>query len=532
MQQLSIVKAISNSSQMFSIGPAQVNSSSKETSTWSVTLQPSTWRDYGIARLAIGIIESVASQFFEKRVDLLETEVRIKCFRETISFFQTLFGSQRVIRVIKQMGIDHYAQTGELLKRGEMPTFLYHMELFTKEDMQELLDELHSDKKTVRFISDAQRNSLRKEFDHCLSVESCSNEQLKTLERLLLPFTSESEEFWEDIQQKKQCVPLSRFDLLEAAAWVRYSMRTGQLSEDDWEVAFAKRFAAIPLPHHLVVPHPQGYLYLSNSVQGRALKYFFRPLGKTNTQPIVLYGTTTDTAKKEKLFSFFSSFYEDARTEIGTRGIVETYEETRKILQDTRKGFVTTPQDRVRLIGHSLGAAQAMRDAVLFYRQVSQVTGVCCPGVDKKTAELFKKAITAARLSPSLKYVVENGDIIHLSGERLLGDECPLSVSVRILSPIDTPVQQFPRLHWTIQNILRAVSYVKQNSRAHMRLLILEPHKEHVLEGQEKNDFLHHAPNSVDPGWESARSKIGSFLLAKGEGFAEFAETKLAPNTL
>lgn len=482
-----------------------------------------------VAKPVVSVIESVASLLFRRPVELRGQDRERTLFQNTVLFLKSLFGDQRVKRVIKYMKIDQYELIGRTFTKGDMKTFLCCLELVTKDDMQELLDELRSNKNVVRTISAQDLSVLRKQFENTSTVEMCSTAQLQSLEQFLLPFTSSQEEFWNNLDeiQHRLPSPVSFPQLVESVAWVRHALRTKNVSEEDWDVAFAKRFAAIKLPPHTVVSHPQGYLYLSHAVEGRALKLFFQPLGTSSAQRVVLYGSTTDSITKSGFAGAVSSYKEDVQPDMGARGIIETYEETKQLFQNPQRGFVKTKQDTVRCIGHSLGAVHAMRDAVLFFRQVTHLTGVCSPGVDAKTADVYRKVICANDLSPSLRYVMEEGDVIPLAGERLLGDGCQPAPTVKMLRPSNTVSQPFLRFNLCARNIWHFPSNMLQVSRAHSRLLVLEPHQEKRLEGKEKQNVLCHAPETIDPRWERARKRIGSIFVKVGAQFATFAEKQL-----
>jgi hypothetical protein len=485
-----------------------------------------------IKNIAISVFDFFAAKCRGKTAAKSWLYERNKHLGNTVECLHTIFGAKRVERVLQYLKFDAYWKTGQLFTRGDMALFMCGLELITVEDMQDLLDELHEKTDTVRQIPQKELVRLRGVFKDTKLITECNSKQLGELEQQLLPFDDDNDEFWHNCDNIKNQLPLSREELIESAAWVRRVLRTQKLDDDSWEVAVAKRFAAIKLPPHFVLPHPQGYMFLTNAVEGRSLKYFFRKLGNAGPRSFVLYGTTTDSARKEKFGSSYTSYFEDMRPELGTKGIVETFDKTKEILSDPSLGFISGPSEKIEFIGHSLGGAQAMRDTVLFHNQVARLTCVCCPGVDQKTAELFAKIVQNKELPLNVKYIVEDSDIISLSGTRLLGSGCQscknLSISVKVLRPSGSHECDFFRMNINFRNIVNFPSAVKQNSRVHMRLLALEPHETTELQGAKKEAFLNHDAISVDPSWEVGRRVIGALCFQfSGWGFSDFAKRKI-----
>ena len=492
-----------------------------------------------LCRCAQHVISSVAS-FFENaasalcgRKILFGDRARKQQQRaKTIDLCAKIFGSQRLKRAAAWCGVDLDGQKGCCLRKREISLLFHSMAQITTDDINELLAEIHSDAPSVRGCEGKALEALRASLVNTKSVEACSFEEIRTLEALLLPFSSPNHLFWDD--------PARRFNSLfgptiERVAWTCHLLRTHLFPLKDWEVLVGKRLSQPALPKNLLIPHPNGaYLHFCAQVEGGgASKRFFRTLHPAAADPMILYRGTR--GPDGPLPDAVHSWLEDLRRELGASGPIATYDATKQLLEDPSRGFVSSPQQQVALLTNSIGGPQAMRDALLFSRRVRRITTNVSPGVDKETAALFRAVMAASRAEPMvIIHNIDKGDIVDTVGDEHIGGGCQnVSLTFRSLRPADSPPSQGafanrlrdfllpgPAIPPKIIGIFEAHARATTADRYHDETISTDD----PATSQLATNYARHLPPHFDPSWEEVRH---FFCPAPSPSFATFARQHL-----
>ena len=501
-----------------------------------------------IIAIVTELFERLAA-LFGRHIELSDRRIQQNNLQTTLSALGDMFGSGRLQRAMTLANVSAHTmhQRGKLFTKRQMANVFHALAIITTDDVNELLDELHSDHQTVRGITGDALKALRSQFAHTTTLESCSPGDIQQLEEILLLQARDEDLFWDHPEQRINCpTMLKSFALsLERTAWSCHLLRKRQLELKDWEIVFAKRLSQPLLPIRTLIPHPTGgYLYFSHKLEdGGVSKRFFKSLHPEKTHPHILYRGTRVPESGNSFGDIARSIRDDLRIEIGACGAVTTFERTKTLIEDPSQGFVTTPGQQLCLIGHSLGGTQSMRDTVLFHQRVSRLTTNSAPGIDKATADLFREVMAHHGPRVTITHNIDRGDIVDMSGDEHLGARCPnVSLSFRAWSLIDpkAPPSSHPQRPWTVAKRIHtflhsgvgtALSNFQSAARAHRMIPIAGQYHEEVIstDDPETKDiaeaYAEHQPRLFDQRWEQTRRRFT--CLFKSDNFAKFARQKL-----
>jgi hypothetical protein len=509
------------------------------------------WPVQRIVTAMTHVIESLLSTFLCHTIVLIDHSKKREDLTSTVNQLKAIFGKQRVDRNIAWCGISMKTlhDNGLCLSKQDFATLFHSFALTTKPDIEELLAELHGDTLYVRGVDGERLDALRRQFHGKTEIDSCSPEEITTLEKILLPFADPKDLFW--ISQKERVndvtFPVTTFDMIADVAWALHVLKTRHLPLKDWEALFGKRLAQPQLPAHLIVPHPNnGYLCFSHVVEnGGASKRFFRSLHpQQNVPPIILYRGTRGPMPGDGISDTFSSLLEDLRHELGSSGPIATYEETKELLEYSEKGFVTSPDQKVALITNSIGGAQGQRDALCFHNRVLSLTTNSSPGIDAETATLFRNVMSLPRETPMIiTHNIDKGDVVDTLGDEHIGGKCTNAIlTFRSLSPA-TPDTEWKNSSWTVTNrlndflfsgIFSLFSNIAGIFSAHVRSTTEGLYKEEVISSEDPatrdiaDAYAQHQSPYFDRSWEQIRR---FFCPAPSPGFADFARQHLGTVT-
>lgn len=490
--------------------------------------------------------ESLLSWFLGTPIVLLHREKEQKDLTSTVTHLKELFGSRRVERSLEWCGINaqNLFDDGLRLSKQEITMLLDSFEVITTDDIEELLSELNSSQSSVRNLETETLEKLRHQFQGKTSINSCSSEEIQTLEKILLPFTCTEDQFINSPADRfiELSFPVTTFTMVENVTWALHLLRNKDYSPQDREAFIAKGLAQAPLPDRLLLPSPKGdshYLY-ARIAGGGASKLLFRPLKQPEkVDPLVVYQGTRGPMPGDTLADSLSSLAEDLRTELGSSGAIATYELTKEFFENPSKGFIDFEAQGIRLVANSIGGAQAQRDAVLFHPIVKSITTNCSPGIDKATADLFREVMKQPRGKPMvITHNIDGEDIVDRVGDQHVGGNCPnVSLTFRSLSPADTGEKENQSTSWTPRISLfdflfsfSLPSHIFDIFKAHARPTAAVPYKQMLITTDDPltrdlaNTYAQHKPPHFDPTWEQVRRY---FCPVPSPGFAAFAKGKL-----
>lgn len=500
------------------------------------------WLVQRIVTIVIRAFETIASAIFHRPIVIVDRTKKREDLTATVNNLQEMFGRGRIGRAVAWCGInlDTLYEDGICLTKQDFAMLFHRLALITLEDVQELLSEINGEQLSVRGIRGEQLRALRDRFQGKTVIASCTAEEVRVLESMLLPFATPKDLFWNTPSDHLNAVsfPVTTFEMVETVAWARHLLQTRRFSLKEWEHLFAKRMAQAQLPHNLIVLHPDnGYLCFSHLVEGGgASKRFFRSLHPDAVSPVILYRGTRGPMPGDGIVDTVRSWLEDLRRELGASGPIATYEETKQLLDDPEKGFVNSPGQQVALITNSIGGAQGQRDALCFHRRISRLTTVCSPGVDAETAALFREVISQPRSVPMvITHIIDKGDIVDRGGDEHLGANCDnVSLTFRSLTPRSEESGQEAvswtpaiRLHdFLFGGISSLFCNIEGIFQAHVRATTVGAYREEEISTDDPQTralaiaYARHSPPHFDPSWEQVRRY---FCPAPSPGFAAFA---------
>jgi hypothetical protein len=487
--------------------------------------------------------ETIMSAVCRRPISLSDRSIKQLHLTETITSLSAIFGPKHLHRAAAWCGIDlSDARKGRCLTKQEVSTLFHSLSQITAEDVNELLEELNGPAESVRLLTGEPLKALRDRFAKKSTIESCSFDDIRTLERVLLPCSDPDHLFWDDPASHFNSLFGSSSSVYESVGWACHVLRTQNLPLKDWEAVFAKRLTQPALPQNLLIAHPNGaYLQLYAQIEGGgASKRFFRTLHPDAADPLILYRGTRGPSPETSFQDVVHSWLEDLRRELGASGPIATYEQTKHLLEDPALGFVTAPEQEVCLLANSIGGPQAMRDTVLFNKRIRRLTTNSSPGVDRETAELFRRVMASPRATPmTIIHNIDRGDIIDTMGDEHIGGDCEnVTLTFRALRPADESAQTHSSTEWCLTNHLRdfllsgtaLVSKIIGIFEAHMRATTAGLYREETISTDNPTtkklaaDYARHLPPHFDPSWEGVRR----FLCpAPSPGFAAFASQQL-----
>ncbi len=442
-------------------------------------------------------------------------EHQVKNLTPTLSSLQQIFGANRLER--NCAFINRYSsQDSKIQKKVTLEnyqTLLYCLFLTTKEDFEELLLEIQSTSTEVRGVTGEALKKVRELFAK-KTIETCSKAEIDQLETLLLPFSHLKDVFLKDASYTQTCVhaPATFAAMMEKAAWGKYLLKTREWTEDEWEYLFGKVFSPPLLPDHLVLPHKQGYMYMSHVVEGDGASFrlfalrggasfrLFAPLGTSTTDPLILGRSTRCLMPTDGLMESFLSVADNLRENPGSGGCIATAEKINELLRDPKLGFVKTPHQQIQVIGYSQGGAHAQYLAALFAPRIKKLTTISsiapAPEVQAKFAKVSE--------TMTVLHMQDWGDVVPFFGGVLTHND---TVQVKVFRAVVEPPEDFSKKNaWRIaSDIMHLPQTLDKFSKAHSRLTVAESYEVRTFEKEKAKLLCQHDPSVIDPSWEEAR---------------------------
>ena len=500
-----------------------------------------------IVFLVIKPLETALSTLMRRPIELKNRSIQQYQLNTTLSELKNIFGKERIERALgmSKLSASELKRTGHLLSKRNFALLYHALAMITKEDVEELLEELHGTAPLVRGISGEKLLLLRQQFSTVSTLSCCSPDHIATLSDVLLPFARPEDQFWTNPEKRMLYMlpPSSAFRTAEVVAWTCHLLRAQSFPLKDWEVLFAKRLAQPLLPNHLLIRHPTGgFLCLSHGIDGAGVsKRFFRSLHPEQTLPHVIYRGTRLPTSGTHFNETVRSLSDDLRSELGSLGPIKTYQATKELLEDPRQGFVNSDNQKVVFVTQSIGGAHGMRDAVLFHHKLARLTTNASPGIDKPTADLFRRVMAEANHDPIvITHIIERGDIVEKAGDEALGANCRhVSLTFRLIGPAlhsSGPEQQ----DWSVNNRLstfffsgvrQLFSNIATLFHAHTRATVVDKYVEQIISTDDPATkdlalaYAQHTPPAFDPSWEALRRRF--FCPASSPDFAAFARQEL-----
>lgn len=486
-------------------------------------------------------------------------------------YFESVFGKRRIERILLETNLSR--DTTSPYSREEIKQIFSRLVYLQREDYEDLISEIRG-KKPLRESLLHRREELQNTFQSINCLDDCSVNEVRELDKLLIPFSSAEEAFLGDTPSLDLSFStwISREALVRHVAYCVETLRRNTQSIDNWEVFVAKRLSQPEIPQKLILSHPLGCLERKETIQeSGAYKILFKAVGKPSEEGptnYVVYRGTRGHLATDTIRSCYETVREDITKELGARGIIATYEKTKdaltKLAENDEKGFT--------FLGYSLGGAHAQRDCILFSKHCKRLVTVSSPGIDSESIPLF---LSSFKHNPVLKEIVHNinpYDIVHEAGDRLIGAEMFKTTSneddaaldkkdtlpklrVRVhLSPKDEASNQLLREEewkkesWPISNkfehIIRRgpfsfISSLVRSAFAHMYTPLpsesateetraIELTSKNIAHLRHIEGIVHHKESHIDPRYESIR-KMFSFRLSTP--FHQFIKTVLEKNS-
>lgn len=440
-------------------------------------------------------------------------------FLKITRYIEEAFGEKRFHRVLTAL---HLTMTklewrGYGLTKSELASCLQVASFVHTDDVEELLQELHGESAYVRRISGEDLTQLKARFRDKRKVTDCSTDDLDVLVGLLDPCSTLKDvllgESYDDslsVDSVLSCRPYER------AAVAHFHLKHKKdLTEEEWAIIFLKRLTMNPLRQGLLLRAPTGYLMYTDTVEtGGASKWFLKSLAPDQLHSKIIYRGTRGALISPQLIDSFLSIREDLTTEMGSNGIMETFEATKSLLTDPNKGFVRFPDEQVDLYGYSLGGAQAMRDCVLFEKNVHKLITLCSPGVDLATAKLFSEKMKQRTSTIDVTHLIDADDFCHNFGEALIGASCANTAArVRVICqiPLSKEPYVFPLAHTSMKGVADLTAAVGKGILAHVRVTPYDPYRARIVASDEPElleKCLLHDREYYDSFWEGVRQGV------------------------
>lgn len=370
------------------------------------------------------------------------------------------------------------------------------------------------------------------------TLETATGEQIQALYDRVAPFGSLHELFFSSIP------PLDRPAVDSGKTFFGDDLRirvlyelahNHEMTHDQWVTLVAKQLTPLEVSPGTMVRGYDGTWYTVHSTVSASGSYatFLKVVGDNpeNKPAIVLYRGTHPTPIA---CEGFNGVVEDIRPDIGTQGIINSYDQLEKRLTDPEEGFIQ-PGQSVWVMGMSLGGTHAQRLATLFPDIVRKVSLVSSPGIDEATCDLYAEVVAAAAGEqegvepPSIEMLIDADDITDSMGQMHLGAHCAdehVNLRVTLYDPdlsrdVDEVVaeRRMPAEYYPAAATMKFFSAL---STAHIALTAWKAHKRVVWKNNREagepgirdidditvHDIFEHADSFYDASWERLRHDI------------------------
>jgi hypothetical protein len=177
------------------------------------------------------------------------------------------FGTHRVARCLRASYLSYISNVNQLA------SLCTHLECISKEDMEDLLHEIHRSK--IPYIRSILEKDLVRNLHYLFShktLESCSADEIQILERILLPFSSKEQQLFliKPSETSVKSVAVARQKLRE-------KIEKESISQEAAIAFIRKHFARSNIPNHMIIPTPNGY-FTATPTDHNTMK--FTPLGE------------------------------------------------------------------------------------------------------------------------------------------------------------------------------------------------------------------------------------------------------------
>ena len=533
--------------------------------------------------------------------------------RDTIDYFYKIFGKSRVQNISQQFQAEIETKRNHDLPitKGDIERIFAGVAIIYKEELGQFFTELkrtepqkellHLSSDDVKTLKNEIQQFQQKSFDD-LEFDDLNNQSLKKLYAAMIPFDSIETIFLGNLPEKPftgSANPKKNFHDFQRLVYTTEKLRREALRIGEKDLASLKtyklkhriRMTKKLMNNHL--PSRKVLFEISEKIvfdTPKGLLYKFALLEAGGAFTIAMKTFKTEPDKKFHSCLYFlptqalncvpqpwESVVDDLQKEIGALGAKAIYPKiTDEILEPTAK-FVER-DEKIDILGYSLGGNQAIRIATLLYPTgiLRKVFITSNPGIDKKTAALFKTLVDQKRFPIKLSYSCEADDYTAQYGECHLGlNTDPQLVKIRyryLISKIKSDQQEikdytaseilnFPTRRKCHISGLRMISMLaKALNTGHSReSYYVEGFKEHSLRNYSKkgedlteedleirNKYLHRVVlENVDLGFEQQRQEIlksmtgmipASFLKEgdseESNSFEIFAKNSLAQKGL
>lgn len=311
------------------------------------------------------------------------------------------------------------------------------------QDVQALFTVIKTSPESLRHLNTEQIGQLVSRFNDISAFSELTKAHFDDLMLILCPFASIDEIFSgepviigdkADDSGKTLKGIKERIRLCQAFRMVNSRELGFTVPEhlSKWNYVALKRLVDREPPEGCIIPHPNGYYVLHKNIHGGgAYKLLLKALTvDPGFESCILYrGTRAASSATDNTLTL----KEDAKHNIGSLGPRITLPETLKYLTNPACGFVSRPDEKVKLFGFSLGGVHAMRDTCLFPGKVSELWTLCSPGLDSASLKWFSRVSETLTNPITVKHVVEFDDEVHRLGRGLLGLKCdPSKVNVTL----------------------------------------------------------------------------------------------------
>jgi hypothetical protein len=442
----------------------------------------------------------------------------------TKAYFQKVFGERRVERLFATMG------RGPWVSKGDIQKLFVSLGELCEADFEDLLALICSSNPRIRYLSETETTTLRRQFQTISKIQECSKEQLNLFYQLLVPFARLEDIFFDHLPdcEIRALDTGERFQGLESRVYMYELFRRGALSYDQRLMLHAKKFPCIAPKPGTVFPGLHGTLVkIHDIVEGSgAYKIFLKTMGSASSEEgnYVLYRCTRLTPTRASLENILDNLCPAP----GQRGADATREVTRQHFGSPDFGG-----KKVTAIGYSLGCCHAAYDMTRGPSSINHAIFVAPLGVDHTLAALFRE-----RVKPmTLDYYLEAHDVVDQLGEQFIGAGCLhdfIKTRVHILTVNNLSGEIAPRValeriaarrhifgnERLIIKVLRASGYLFRALMGdHTRLTPFQPYREFVIssddQGKLVDDILSHSSSITDPQWEELRGGISRLLFGR-----------------
>ena len=453
-----------------------------------------------------------------------------EAYKNTVLYLYKIFGKKRVDRIAKELRSD-FSNERQLrtIFVLEMKYLFYAITEVYADDLQDLLDEIHTSELPIRFLTRNESCALKEYFKDRKTIDHCSNEHLDRLFAILVPFKRIEDVFCNSIPKDK----IGSLDSGKTFYGLRHrvlayeKIRRKSLSTLEWSCMAVKVLSDLEMPKGVVFRNENGgYCTVHEIIHGKgAYKTLLKQIGaeRKNVQNVILY---RGTRVPPFATGAFHTLFEDMRKDLGSLGPIATFEETKKMLTNSEMGFIEDENETVKAIGMSLGGSHSMRDAYLHFGKISHVMPIASPGIDDEIDKKFREKIEQSDFKIRIEHIWEYDDVIDQFGKVHMGcnlDPEKVDVQLHLLHQEDAQItteevfqkakqyREFPKNSNSIANLALGLFKLQEALRcAHIRKTTEETYRIVSLNNKEHidciNSILAHSGSISDTAWEEMRN--------------------------